>query len=100
MNATPEISSTRASASDFLLTKLAVMAIANRPRNSFLLKPGANEYKKKKCVWRQTDRDVTANISFDTIQCVSLAVGADQNVEFVLRDWMIGRAYFSLPSDF
>ena len=39
MKATPDISSTRASASVFLLTKLAVMAMASRPRNSFRLKP-------------------------------------------------------------
>lgn len=42
MKATPEISSTRASASDFLLTKLAVMAMASRPRNSLRLNPERN----------------------------------------------------------
>lgn len=40
MNATPLISSTLASAVVFLLMKLAVMAIASFPLNSFLLKPG------------------------------------------------------------
>lgn len=40
MKATPLISSTWASAVVFLLMKLAVMAIANFPLNSFLLKPG------------------------------------------------------------
>lgn len=45
MKATPLISSTLASAVVFLLMKLAVMAIASLPRNSFLLKP---ETKNKK----------------------------------------------------
>lgn len=40
MKATPLISSTLASAVVFLFIKLAVMAIASFPRNSFLLKPG------------------------------------------------------------
>lgn len=39
MKATPLISSTFASAVVFLLMKLAVMAIASFPLNSFLLKP-------------------------------------------------------------
>lgn len=39
MKATPLISSTLASAVVFLLMKLAVMAIASFPLNSFLLKP-------------------------------------------------------------
>lgn len=40
MKATPLISSTLASAVVFLLMKLAVIAIASLPLNSFLLKPG------------------------------------------------------------
>lgn len=40
MKATPLISSTLASAVVFLFIKLAVIAIASFPRNSFLLKPG------------------------------------------------------------
>lgn len=43
MKATPLISSTLASAVVFLLMKLAVMAIASLPLNSFLLKPGRME---------------------------------------------------------
>ncbi|KAH3738348.1 hypothetical protein DPMN_044982 [Dreissena polymorpha] len=39
MNATPEISSTRASACVFRFMKLAVIAMASLPRNSFRLKP-------------------------------------------------------------
>lgn len=39
MKATPLISSTLASAVVFLLTKLAVIAIANFPLNSLRLKP-------------------------------------------------------------
>lgn len=40
IKATPLISSTLASAVVFLFIKLAVIAIASFPRNSFLLKPG------------------------------------------------------------
>lgn len=45
MKATPLISSTLASAVVFLLTKLAVMAMANFPRNSLRLKPAEQEHK-------------------------------------------------------
>ena len=46
MKATPLISSTLASAVLFLFMKLAVIAIASFPRNSFLLNPvGGNEEK-------------------------------------------------------
>lgn len=48
MKATPLISSTLASAVVFLLMKLAVMAMASFPRNSFLLKPAE---KHKRAGW-------------------------------------------------
>lgn len=47
MKATPLISSTLASAVLFLFMKLAVMAMASFPRNSFLLKPAEG---KGRCV--------------------------------------------------
>lgn len=42
IKATPEISSTLASASECLFIKFAVIAIANFPLNSFLLNPKNN----------------------------------------------------------
>lgn len=54
MNATPLISSTLASAVVFLLMKLAVMAIASFPLNSFLLKPGRGKEKKSTNVRKET----------------------------------------------
>lgn len=50
MKATPLISSTLASAVVFLLMKLAVIAIANFPLNSFLLKP-ENQMKNELDKW-------------------------------------------------
>lgn len=53
MKATPLISSTLASAVVFLLTKLAVIAMASFPRNSLRLKPaevGEEKQKNKKRV--------------------------------------------------
>jgi len=52
MKATPLISSTLASAVVFLLMKLAVIAIASLPLNSFLLKPG-----RKKDMGREGKRE-------------------------------------------
>lgn len=46
MKATPLISSTLASAVLFLFMKLAVIAIASFPRNSFLLNPVGGEWEK------------------------------------------------------
>lgn len=54
MNATPLISSTLASAVVFLLMKLAVMAIASFPLNSFLLKPGRGKKKRSTNVRKET----------------------------------------------
>lgn len=53
MKATPLISSTLASAVVLRFTKLAVMAMASLPRNSFRLKPGDEKKREKAAVERE-----------------------------------------------
>jgi len=40
------------------------------------------------------------SVSNNTVQCVSLAISTNEHVKFILRDWMIRRANFSLPTYF
>lgn len=65
MNATPLISSTLASAVVFLLMKLAVMAMASFPLNSFLLKPGRENEASKTANQRKSRRDTEDQIDVE-----------------------------------
>lgn len=82
MKATPLISSTLASAVVFLLTKLAVMAIASLPRNSFLLNPESERKRgREKEGKRERKRDRDGMLLFSGQACGGILIQRKSSTE-------------------